>query len=97
MDSKLKATLSSLHSNLAEAGPLDEESRALLAQLDGDIQQLLARNAAAALAPQDSVAESETFGLAERAQELGARFAVRHPKLEPALRELGNILASMGI
>ncbi|MYM41826.1 DUF4404 family protein [Duganella qianjiadongensis] len=92
MDSKLKATLTSLHSHLAQSGPLDEESRALLAQLDGDIQQLLAGNAAA-----DAGEESSTFGLAERAQELGARFAVKHPHLEPALRELGNILSSMGI
>lgn len=94
MDSKLKATLTSLHSHLAQSGPLDEESRALLAQLDGDIQQLLARNAAAEA---DAGAESSTYGLAERAQELGAKFAVKHPHLEPALRELGNILAAMGI
>jgi hypothetical protein len=25
------------------------------------------------------------------------KFAVKHPKLEPALRELGEILANMGI
>lgn len=94
MDSKLKATLTSLHSHLAQSGPLDEESRALLAQLDGDIKQLLAGNAAAAA---DAGEESSTYGLAERAQELGAKFAVKHPHLEPALRELGNILSSMGI
>ncbi|WP_348692483.1 DUF4404 family protein [Duganella fentianensis] len=94
MDSKLKATLTTLHSHLAQSGPLDEESRALLSQLDGDIQQLLARNAAAEA---DVAEQSSTFGLAERAQELGAKFAVKHPHLEPALRELGNILSSMGI
>ena len=40
--------------------------------------------------------DANTYGLASRTQELTARFAVRHPHLEPALRELGNILASMG-
>lgn len=41
--------------------------------------------------------DSTTYGLAERTQALSAKFAVEHPKLEPALRELGNILSSMGI
>jgi len=45
----------------------------------------------------DQPGESTTYGLAERTQELTARFAVKHPTLEPALRELGNILNSMGI
>ena len=36
-------------------------------------------------------------GLASRSQELTARFAARHPTLEPALRQLGNILSNMGI
>ena len=35
--------------------------------------------------------------LASRTQELAARFAAEHPRVEPALRELGNILSSMGI
>lgn len=90
MDSNLKASLKSLHNRLAEAGQVDEELLDLLKQLDGDIKQLLERGA-------DAPADSTTYGLAERTQELSARFAARHPTLEPALRELGNILASMGI
>ncbi|ELX11465.1 hypothetical protein Jab_1c00470 [Janthinobacterium sp. HH01] len=93
MDSNLKASLSSLRSNLASAGPIDEELQDLLTQLDGDIKQLLERRAAAEAAP----GESTTYGLAERTQEISAKFAAQHPKLEPALRELGNILSSMGI
>ena len=42
-------------------------------------------------------AGSTTYGLAERTQELSARFAVEHPHLEPALRQLGNLLSNMGI
>ncbi len=42
-------------------------------------------------------ADDSTYGLAERTQELTAKFAVEHPRLEPALRELGRMLANMGI
>jgi hypothetical protein len=87
--SNLKAHLQSLHQNLAETGEVDEEAQELLRQLDRDIKQLLEKR-------EDEVAV-DTYGLAERTQELSARFAVEHPRLEPALRELGNILASMGI
>ena len=90
MDSNLKASLKSLHNRLADAGQVDEELLALLKQLDGDIKALLERGV-------DQPGVSSTYGLAERTQELSARFAARHPTLEPALRELGNILASMGI
>ena len=89
--SNLKDHLKSLHANLANnAGEVDEELQSLLRQLDGDIKTLLERRGA----------EGEpdaTYGLAERTQEITARFAAQHPRLEPALRELGNILASMGI
>jgi hypothetical protein len=87
--SNLKAHLQSLHQNLAETGELDEEAQELLRQLDRDIKQLLEKR--------EGEVAVDTYGLAERTQELSARFAVEHPRLEPALRELGNILASMGI
>lgn len=93
MDSNLKTSLSSLRSQLAGAGPIDDELQELLTQLDGDIKQLLERRAAAEANP----GESSTYGLAERTQEISAKFAAQHPQLEPALRELGNILSSMGI
>ena len=92
MDSNLKTSLSSLRSNLASAGPIDDELKDLLTQLDGDIKQLLERRAAEA-----EPGPSTTYGLAERTQEISAKFAAQHPQLEPALRELGNILSSMGI
>ncbi len=83
----LKASLKNLHADLASTDAVDEELQDLLRQLDGDIKQLLEQRAGA----------TETYGLAERTQEITARFAAQHPRLEPALRELGNILASMGI
>lgn len=96
METKLKESLHQLRSNLESSGPVDEELQGLLQKLDGDIHLLLEKRAALeAREPQE--AESTTYGLAERSQELSAKFAVKHPKLEPALRELGEILANMGI
>ena len=88
----LKESLKSLRANLASADNVDEELQDLLLQLEGDIKGLLERRA-------ESAAQegTTTYGLAERTQEITAKFAAQHPTLEPALRELGNILASMGI
>lgn len=90
MNTNLKASLKNLQANLAATGPVDEELRDLLQQLDGDIQQILE-------AGNEPAPATNTYGLAERTQEISAKFAAQHPKLEPALRELGNILSSMGI
>ena len=89
--STLKAHLKSLHENLASTGQVDEELTSLLRQLDGDIKALLEKRA------QQDEETIDTYGLAERSQEITARFAAQHPKLEPALRELGTILSNMGI
>ncbi|WP_107869454.1 DUF4404 family protein [Pseudoduganella sp. UC29_71] len=101
MDSNLKASLKTLHAELASApGPVDEELLDLLAQLDGDIKQLLERRVAqenAGTGGVDATMDTTTYGLAERTQEISAKFAVKHPTLEPALRELGRILGNMGI
>jgi hypothetical protein len=91
---QLKAHLKTLHANLAETGVVDEELHTLLRQLDGDIHQLLARRAGVNAAPQDL---DDGDDLASRTQALAARFAAEHPRMEPALRQLGNILSSMGI
>ncbi len=95
----LKSHLRSLHASLAQTGDVDEELKDLLRQLDGDIHLLLEQRAEAEAAQQasDSTGESTTYGLAERTQELTAKFAAEHPRLEPTLRELSRILANMGI
>ena len=94
--SNLKSHLKSLHANLAQTGDVDEELKGLLRQLDGDIRVLLERRAGEATEG-EAAADTTTYGLAERTQELTARFAVEHPRLEPALRELGRMLSNMGI
>lgn len=85
----LKAHLKALHRSLNETNKPDDELEMLLRQLDGDIQRLLEKQA--------DDPDRNTYGLASRAQELTARFAVKHPHLEPTLQELGRILATMGI
>ena len=89
----LKAHLKELHAGLAGA-EVDDELRGLLTQLDTDIRALLARRESAAA---QEVEASTTYGLAERTQEITAQFAARHPRLEPALRELTNMLNAMGV
>jgi hypothetical protein len=93
--SNLKQHLKALHADLASTGEVDAELKDLLRQLDGDIKKLLERRLQADIGTEPT--ESTTYGLAERSQEITAKFAAQHPRLEPALRELGNILASMGI
>ena len=89
-DSNLKAHLKTLHRSLADTDAVDEELQMLLRQLDGDIKQVLERRA-------DADLDANTYGLGSRTQELSARFDARHPNVSSALRELGNILSSMGI
>ncbi len=89
-DSNLKAHLKTLHRSLSETDEVDEELQMLLRQLDGDIKQVLERRA-------DADLDANTYGLGSRTQELSARFTARHPNVASALRELGNMLSSMGI
>ena len=94
----LKSHLKELHANLSQTADVDEELQTLLRQLEGDINALLARRTAVLdVADVQATGDSESYGLAERSQELSARFAVEHPRLEPTLRELGRLLANMGI
>ena len=92
MDSNLKTSLKTLQADLTNAGPVDADLQALLEKLDGDIQAVLERDQAV-----QTEGETTTFGLAERSQEISAKFAAEHPKLEPALRELGRMLSNIGV
>lgn len=92
----LKSHLKALHENLSQTGEVDAELQDLLQQLDGDIRQLLERRTEVVTEPGHQAA-FDPDALSGRTQEIAARFAVEHPRLEPALRELGRMLANMGI
>jgi hypothetical protein len=84
----LKDRLKSLHANLESTSDVDPELKELLQALDHDIRQLLDKK------ERDS---SDAAGLIGRAQAISARLAVQHPHIEPALREVADTLARMGI
>ncbi|MDB5839687.1 MAG: hypothetical protein JWQ23_1639 [Herminiimonas sp.] len=85
---KLKNALNRLHADLANTGSVDPELKDMLQVLDQDIHHLLG---------QETHEPPEAGGLAGRTQEISAKFAAEHPRLEPVLRELGAILERMGI
>ena len=85
---------------------LREKIRALLAELetsetnDHELQQKLQsldRELHAALAHDDGDAAPEGSGLDDRLREMSVEFAGRHPRLEPILTEITNMLANIGI
>jgi len=84
----LKEKLKELHVTLEEAESPDGELTRLLQVLDSDIRALLVKQV-----PD----RSDTDGLTSRAQSISARFAAKHPRLEPLLRDLTDMLASLGI
>jgi hypothetical protein len=84
----LKDRLKSLHANLESTSDVDPEVRQLLQALDHDIHKLLAKEEREA---------SDAAGLVRRAQAISAKLAVRHPHIEPALREVADTLARMGV
>lgn len=86
----LKDLLKKLHESLAATEQVDDdELKSLLKQLDADIRQLLSGERG----PDDPV----FAGLNARSQAMSATFAAKHPRLEPILRELGDMLEKIGV
>ncbi len=85
----LKGLLVQLHEGLQKSDDLDQETRRLLQTINRDIETVLQKKDA----PDDPIYAA----LNERSKELYARFASKHPKIEPALRELVAILDGMGV
>jgi hypothetical protein len=85
----LKEVLKKLHEDLLATGPVDAELKTLLKDLDQDIRHLLSADNS----PDDPI----FAGLSARSQALSAKFAAKHPRLEPILRELGGMLEKIGV
>ena len=82
---EIKRLLSDLHRALKNT-ELDDETRRGLAELDGDIHQLL-----------DEAAEDPEEGyIAEQARSLDSRFSAEHPTASRVLREIIDTLGKMG-
>lgn len=85
----LKSLLKQLHDGLHNTDQVDGELKNLLQTLNHDIEQVLAK---------DDTPDDPIFAaLSDRSRTIYAQFATKHPKLEPALRELGSMLEKMGV
>jgi hypothetical protein len=78
------ALLAELHVRLRRAQSLDPESRKLLATVAHDIEQALANDDTASVAP-------------EPVEALAVRFEAEHPSLAGVLRQIMDTLAKAGI
>jgi hypothetical protein len=88
---KLRTTLAELHQELADAGGLDPESRALL---QASLQEILD---ALANAPSGAGLQGHPLPLIERLREAGPRLEAKHPELAAVVGRLLDTLASLGI
>jgi hypothetical protein len=88
----LKNLLKQLHDGLHQvdqASEVDGEMKAMLLKLNRDIEVVLAK--------EDTPDDPIYAALSDRSKIIYAQFANKHPKLEPALRELGSMLEKMGV
>ncbi|MBC3885941.1 DUF4404 family protein [Undibacterium griseum] len=86
---ELKQLLLKLHTELASANSVDDELKSLLTELNHDIHHVLSSD--------QSLNDPVYSALSERSLALSAKFAAQHPKLEPALREIGSMLEKIGV
>lgn len=85
----LKGLLKQLHDGLHTTEQVDGEMKVMLQKLHQDIESVLAK---------DEQADDPLYAaLGDRSRAIYAQFAANHPKLEPALRELGSMLEKMGV
>lgn len=81
---ELHQKLESLQSALNEADALDEESRILLEEIDGDIHQILNK-------------EPDDVSILDRLKDTVQDFEEEHPQLTITLDKIINMLSRMGI
>lgn len=92
---ELKTLLQRLKNELESGQPVAPELKALLQDLDRDIQQALETRPSPA-GSQASPAD-DTDSLNARAQAIEARFSTDHPYLASTLRDVLDTLGKMGI
>lgn len=85
----LKGLLKQLHEGLQNTDDLDAEARKLLQNLNSDIERALVEKEA----PDDPLFAA----LGDKVRAAYLSFAVKHPRLEPVLRELNSMLEKIGV
>ena len=89
MDKKhLQSIIENLHSELASAESIDEESRGLLKKLAQDVEKLADDADAADIEPETTTSQL---------QNAAVQFESDHPKLSMALSEVIDALGKLGI
>lgn len=81
----LKRNLQQLHRELASGESLDPETRRLLGEVAGDIEHVLADEAA------------DTGDIRSRIESVAWEFEASHPALAGTLSEIADALAKLGI
>ena len=84
MQEELKHKLTQLKASLSDLDELDGESRALLSQLDQDIQSVLSGT-------------HEDDSLSGRIEQQAIEFDSQHPSIAAVLRDMIDVLGKMGI
>ncbi|WP_294637355.1 DUF4404 family protein [uncultured Aquabacterium sp.] len=92
---KLKNLLQRLKGELESGQPVAPELKALLQDLDRDIQQAIAKPSTPGTESPTTAADDDSLNA--RAQAIEARFAADHPYLASTLRDMLDTLGKMGI
>ncbi len=88
-DDELRRKLEELHDQIEQTDQVDDKGRALLRDVDGHVQELLARSEQAAMKPKPALSR----GLEDAIR----HFEVTHPTLTEALSDLLTALSNAGI
>ena len=88
-DDELRRKLEELHDQIEQTDQVDDKGRALLRDVDGHVQELLARSEQAAMKPKPALSR----GLEDAIR----HFEVTHPTLTEALSDLLTALSHAGI
>ena len=86
---KIKDTLDQIQTHISSAGQVDPALKQEYQELDDNIRKMMAvrnENAASDLAMMDS-----------DARRIAAKFEVKHPHVSGLIRQLADILQSMGV
>jgi hypothetical protein len=87
-DKQLRQLIANLHTELQDADSVDDESRAMLQQLIGDIEKL---------ADGDEGANDAGTSAVDQVEQAALKFETEHPRLSMTLGELMDALGKLGI